>query len=95
MVLLLWLLLFCVLLFGFCAVCALCAFLYFVRFGWLGGRLFGSGCSLRLQCVFLVHVSDCQFSFFFPTSVFGVGISFLLRLFLIIAYLYLYIGEMC
>ena len=28
--------------------------------------------------------------FDFPTSVFGVGISFLLRLFLIIAYLYLF-----
>ena len=31
----------------------------------------------------------------FPTSVFGVGISFWLRLFLIIAYLYLFFIVVC
>ena len=52
----------------------------------------GKSCSLGSQCVFLVQVSNnCQCSFF-PTSVFGVGISFRLRLFLIIAYLYLSIN---
>ena len=39
---------------------------------------------------FLVQVSNCQFRYF-STSVFGMGISFLLRLFLIIAYLYIYL----
>ena len=34
------------------------------------------GCSLGLKYVFLVQVSDCQFSCFFSTSVFGVGIPF-------------------
>ena len=46
-----------------------------VRFRQLSVRLLGNICSLGLQNVFLVQVSNCLFSFF-PTSVFGVGISF-------------------
>ena len=39
----------------------------------MSGRLLGNSCSLGLQCVFLVHVSNCKFSvnLVFPTSVFG------------------------
>ena len=37
-----------------------------VRFRLLSGGLLGNSCSLGLQCVFLVQLSNCQFSFFPP-----------------------------
>ena len=49
-----------------------------------------NSCSFGLRYVFIsTYVPDCYL--IFPTSVFGVGISFWLRLYLIIAYFFLYI----
>ena len=44
--------------------------------------------------VVLVEDSTLLFVWFFPASVFGVGIFFWMRLFLIVAYLYLFISEL-
>ena len=45
-------------------------------------------CSLSLRYVFLAYVPDVNLGF--PTSFFGVGISFLLRHVLIIVFFYLH-----
>ena len=68
--------------FGFELMCCLrfmCVFIFLLKFEYLSGRLLGKKLLTRL---------NCRFSFF-PTSVFGVGISFWFGLVLIIAYSYL------
>ena len=40
-------------------------YVFIIKFGWLGGRLLGGGCSLDLLCVFrvCVCVPGCRFGF--------------------------------
>ena len=62
----------------------------------MSGHLLGNSYSLGLRYVLFVEVPDCQLSFFPPQffkQLFVLGISFLLRHFLIIAHFYLLIHK--
>ena len=53
----------------------MCVVVFLVKFGWLGGRLFGGWLLIRLAMC--VHgISTLLLDCFFPASVFGVGIIF-------------------
>ena len=63
-----------------CFLNLVCVFIVLIKFGWLGGRLLGSGGGGRGRGL-LARLAVCSISawlsvWFLPTSVIGVGISF-------------------